>query len=82
MTRDSGFTRRGVLQAGAVAAAGALAPEAAETAIKSQVELLKDNKNLVGYFIDNELDWGDGFSCPATYFDFRPAKTQYCISSR
>ncbi len=45
----------------------------AEQAIKSQVELLKNNKNLVGYFIDNELEWGDGFSGPGVYFDFQPA---------
>ncbi len=45
----------------------------AEQAIKTQVEQLKNNKNLVGYFIDNELDWGDGFSGPSVYFDFRPA---------
>src|SRR5205085_757406 len=30
---------------------------------------LKDNPNLIGYFIDNELDWGDGESGPGHYFD-------------
>ncbi|CAN5411616.1 hypothetical protein BH10PLA1_BH10PLA1_13800 [soil metagenome] len=45
----------------------------AEQAIKTQVELLKDNKNLIGYFIDNELEWGDGFAGPGVYFDFRPS---------
>jgi hypothetical protein len=52
------------------------APEfaaAAEQAIKSQLEPLKDNKNLVGYFIDNELDWSDAGSGPAVYFDHLPA---------
>lgn len=41
----------------------------AEQAIQTQVTPLKDNTNLIGYFIDNELDWGDGESGPAHYFD-------------
>jgi hypothetical protein len=41
----------------------------AERAVKTQVEPLRDNKNLLGYFIDNELDWGDGFAGPSAYFD-------------
>src|SRR5439155_11307510 len=41
----------------------------AEEAVKSQCEPLKDNKNLVGYFIDNELDWGEAGSGPGYYFD-------------
>lgn len=41
----------------------------AEHAIKNQVEPLRDNVNLVGYFIDNELDWGDGVSGPGYYFN-------------
>lgn len=45
----------------------------AENAIKTQVELLRDNRNLVGYYIDNELDWGDAFAGPGTYFDHLPA---------
>jgi hypothetical protein len=52
------------------------APEfavAAEKAIQTQVEPLKDNKNLVGYFLDNELDWGDSNSGPAIYFDQLPS---------
>lgn len=44
----------------------------AEHAIKVQVDLLKDNRNLVGYYIDNELDWGDGVSGPHVYFDYLP----------
>jgi hypothetical protein len=47
-------------------------PKLAEEAIKSQVELLRDNRNLVGYFIDNELDWGDGGAGPAIYFNYLP----------
>jgi hypothetical protein len=38
-------------------------------AVKSQVPPLADNHNLVGYYLDNELDWGDGFSGPGAYFD-------------
>lgn len=30
---------------------------AAEDAIRRQVEPLRDNRSLVGYYIDNELDW-------------------------
>ena len=44
--------------------------ETAEKAIRTQTTPLKDNKNLVGYFIDNELDWGDTASGPAAYFDY------------
>jgi hypothetical protein len=44
----------------------------AEHAIKVQVEPLRDNRGLVGYFIDNELDWGDGGSGPSFYFDNLP----------
>jgi hypothetical protein len=46
----------------------------AEIAIKTQVEPLKDNRGLVGYFIDNELDWGDGGNGPCVYFDNLPAE--------
>ncbi len=41
----------------------------AERAIESQVTALKDNRNLVGYYIDNEIDWGEGFSGPGHYFN-------------
>jgi len=44
-------------------------PIAAEGAIKTQCEPLKGNHNLVGYYTDNELDWGDGGSGPSVYFD-------------
>ncbi len=37
------------------------------------VKNLKDNKNLVGYFLDNELDWSDGSVGPSPYFDDVPA---------
>ncbi len=43
---------------------------AAEEVIRAQVEPLRENRNLVGYYTDNELDWGDVASGPATYFDF------------
>jgi hypothetical protein len=43
----------------------------AERAISTQVEKLKDNKHLVGYYIDNELDWFGGAS-PNFYFDHLP----------
>lgn len=45
---------------------------AAELAVKEQCAPLQNNVNLVGYFTDNELDWGDGSSGPAIYFDHLP----------
>lgn len=41
----------------------------ADEAVRSQAQPLKDNKNLVGYFLDNEIDWGDASSGPGIYFD-------------
>jgi hypothetical protein len=41
-------------------------------AIKSQVEPLRDSRNLIGYYTDNELDWGDAGSGPARHFDGLP----------
>ena len=41
-----------------------------ETAIQRQVSALRDNKNLIGYYIDNELDWNDSGAGPAFYFDY------------
>ena len=35
----------------------------------AQLLPLRSNRNLVGYYIDNELDWGDGFAGPGIYFD-------------
>ncbi len=45
---------------------------AVEVAIKTQCQALRDNKNLVGYYTDNELDWGDESSGPSVYFDRLP----------
>jgi hypothetical protein len=44
----------------------------AEQAVRAQVPPLRNNHNLLGYFLDNELDWGDGFSGPSAYFDDLP----------
>jgi hypothetical protein len=44
----------------------------AEQAVKAQVPPLRNSPNLLGYFLDNELDWGDGFSGPSAYFDDLP----------
>jgi len=44
-----------------------------DNAVNVQVTPLRENKNLVGYFIDNELDWGDGGVGPSAYFDNLPA---------
>src|SRR5688572_15470131 len=44
----------------------------AAIAVEKQVVPLKDNVNLVGYFIDNEIDWGDANSGPSYYFNGLP----------
>ncbi|HLL89684.1 MAG TPA: hypothetical protein VK324_10290 [Tepidisphaeraceae bacterium] len=44
----------------------------AEEAIRKQTVELKDNRQLIGYFTDNELDWGEGSAGPAIYFDHLP----------
>jgi hypothetical protein len=45
---------------GRAARVGTAAWEAAlEDVIRRQVEPLRDNRNLVGYYIDNELEWGE-----------------------
>lgn len=41
--------------------------------VSSQVTKLRDNKNLVGYYTDNELDWSDASIGPAVYFNHLPA---------
>ena len=46
--------------------------EAAEQAIVAQAESLKNNVNLVGYYLDNELDWGDSGIGPVKYFNGLP----------
>ncbi|UCC23216.1 MAG: hypothetical protein JSW23_03950, partial [Planctomycetota bacterium] len=43
--------------------------ELAENAIKKQVVGLRNNSNLVGYFIDNELGWKEDFGAADRYFD-------------
>jgi hypothetical protein len=43
--------------------------KAAEDAVKTQAWPLRDNRNLVGYYLDNEMDWEDDTGNPATYFD-------------
>jgi hypothetical protein len=48
--------------------------ETAAHAVEVQVTPLRDNVNLIGYFIDNEVDWGDGNAGPAFYFDQLPAE--------
>lgn len=40
-------------------------------ATKSQVEHLKDNPNIVGYYTDNELDWDPVSVGPRVHFDER-----------
>lgn len=42
-----------------------------DRSVQHQVVPLRDNRNLVGYYIDNELDWNAGHS-PAYYFDNLP----------
>ena len=46
--------------------------EAVEAAVQQQVVPLKDNKHLVGYYTDNELNWGDDHVGPAAYFNGLP----------
>ncbi|MGF1633792.1 MAG: hypothetical protein ACFCVE_08065 [Phycisphaerae bacterium] len=41
-------------------------------AVQQQVEPLRDNRNLVGYYTDNELNWGDSGVGPWLYFDHLP----------
>ena len=45
----------------------------AETTIRTAAVALKDNKYLIGYFLDNELDFSDGRVGPGLYFDNLPA---------
>ena len=40
-----------------------------ENAIKTQVEPLRQNHNLVGYYLDNEMSWEEEAVGPRTYFD-------------
>jgi len=46
--------------------------KAADDAVRIQAAPLRDNRNLVGYYLDNEMDWEDDTGNPATYFDNLP----------
>jgi agarase len=46
----------------------------ADHAAQTQLLPLKESKNLVGYFIDNELDWGESFAGAGAYFDHLSAE--------
>jgi hypothetical protein len=43
--------------------------EGADAAIRNQALPLRDNRNLVGYYIDNELDWSRSSMSPRFFFD-------------
>ncbi|HEX8325011.1 MAG TPA: hypothetical protein VF595_13995 [Tepidisphaeraceae bacterium] len=43
-----------------------------DSVVEKAVAELKHNKNLVGYFTDNELDWSDATIGPRHYFDGLP----------
>jgi hypothetical protein len=43
-----------------------------ENAIKSQVVPLRENRHLVGYYLDNEMDWDNEAVGPRSYFDGLP----------
>ena len=45
---------------------------AADAAIKSQTQPLKNNHNLIGYYTDNELSWDDNAVGACVYFDDLP----------
>lgn len=44
----------------------------AEVAIREQASPLRENRNLIGYYIDNELNWDDEAVGPRVYFDQLP----------
>jgi len=46
--------------------------DAAEQAIRVQAGPLRSNRNLVGYYTDNELDWSEWSVGPRIYFDQLP----------
>ena len=46
--------------------------ETADVVIDKAVTPLKENKNLVGYYSDNELDWSDASMGPSIYFNDLP----------
>jgi hypothetical protein len=43
--------------------------DAIDAAAARQVTPLRENRNLVGYYLDNELDWSDAGSGPSRYFE-------------
>jgi len=43
-----------------------------ENAIKTQVTPLRENRHLVGYYLDNEMNWDDQAAGPRNYFDGLP----------
>jgi hypothetical protein len=47
-------------------------PSLIEAGVVAQVTKLRDNRALVGYYLDNELDWGDAMLGPRIYFDGYP----------
>ena len=49
-----------------------------EDVIRRQVEPLRDNRNLVGYYIDNELDWGAGDDADT----YRTARRYFEVTTR
>ena len=51
---------------------------AIDDAVRKQVEPLRDNRNLVGYYLDNELYWGRGNDA-ATY---RAARRYFEVTTR
>jgi hypothetical protein len=65
MTRDLNVSR---WVSGDVPLLGALWQKAAERAIRDQVVPLRDNHDLIGYYIDNELDWDAMPHAAESYF--------------
>ena len=47
---------------------------AVQEAVARQVTPLRHNRSLVGYYLDNELDWGDAAVGPSHYFDGLPLR--------
>jgi hypothetical protein len=51
---------------------------AIEEAVRRQVEPLRDNRHLVGYYLDNELDWGRGDDAET----YRAARRYFEVTTR
>ncbi len=47
--------------------------QTAEQAFQVQAAPLKESRALIGYFVDNEIDWGDDFVGPRVYFNELPS---------